>query len=508
VAVLIRQVVVDPVWPPDAPDTNRGTVDVRVVGDRIDEIAPRIAGRADDEVVDGQGGPILPGLHDHHVHLWAWAAAATSVDVGPPTVSSFEGLAVRLRTAPGAAPTWVRAIGYHESVAGHLDRAALDRLVPDRPTRLQHASGALWILNSLALEALGLDHALSAASTPSGVELDAAGRATGRVWRADAWLRSRLATSDGSPPPDLGAISRRAASLGVTGLTDATPDHDDASLAALVAARAHGSILQRLHLMIGPVASPGCPNGRRLRGENPRPDGSESASPEWPAAVTTGPVKILLDDDRLPTFDDLVAQFERAHRHGRPVAVHCVTRTQATLLTAAIAEAGTTPGDRIEHGAVLGSDLLDTVRRLGLTVVTQPGFVFERGDRYLADVADEDVCDLWRLRSLLGAGIPVALSTDAPFGPDDPWAVARVAASRRTRAGRPLGTSERIAHRQAVALFCGEPERPARRRAVARGAPADLVVLSDPLDDSLSIGSPTVLATVSAGTVIHRAHGC
>jgi predicted amidohydrolase YtcJ len=172
---------------------------------------------------------------------------------------------------------------------------------------------------------------------------------------------------------------------------------------------------------------------------------------------------------------------------------------------AAFSEAGAVPGDRIEHGSLIGLDLVPTLRRLGLIVVTQPGLLHQRGDRYLADVAAEDGRDLWRLGSLLDAGIPIALSTDAPFGPDDPWSVIRSAASRRTAAGRLIGPGERIAARRAVALFCGEGERPLRRRVVTRGGPADLVVLADPLDDSLASGSPTVLATVAAGTIVHRA---
>jgi len=484
-AVLIRQVVVNPVTPTGVTSMNGGEiVDVRIVGDRIDEIGPRIAARPGDETVDGLGGPILPGLHDHHVHLWAWAAAAESVDVGPPAVDSADSLARCLRAAPGAPGTWIRAIGYHESTAGHLDRATLDRLVADRPARIQHRSGALWILNSRALEKLGLDPPPGGASTP--LELDATGHPTGRVWRGDMWLRERLATFGCAPPPDLATISRRAASLGVTGLTDATPDQDQASLAALVDARTRGLILQRLHLMVGPDSL------------GPRP-------PEWSRTVTPGPVKVMLDDDRLPTFDELVTRIGRAHSSGRPVAVHCVTRTQAALAVAAFSAAGTVPGDRIEHGSVIGEDLIPAVRRLGLTVVTQPGFLHERGDRYLADVASEDVGDLWRLGSLLDAGIPIALSTDAPFGPEDPWSVVGVAASRRTAAGQLMGPGDRIAPRQAFALFCGEPERPGRRRVVTCGAPADLVVLAGPLDDALASGSPTVLVTVAAGTIVHRA---
>jgi predicted amidohydrolase YtcJ len=225
----------------------------------------------------------------------------------------------------------------------------------------------------------------------------------------------------------------------------------------------------------------------------------------WPATITSGPVKVVLDDDRLPTFDELVTRIGRAHSSGSPVAIHCVTRTQAALAVAAFSEAGAVPGDRMEHGSVIGVDLIPALRHLGLIVVTQPGFLHARGDRYLADVASQDVPDLWRLGSLLDAGIPLALSTDAPFGPDDPWSVIGVAASRRTAAGQRIGPAERIAPRRAFALFCGEPERPGRRRVVTCGGPADLVVLAEPLDDSLASGSPTVLATVAAGAVVHRA---
>ena len=72
-------------------------------------------------MVDAAGGALLPGLHDHHVHLMAMAAARDSVDVGT------AGLAA-LRTAPG--DDWVRAVGYHESIAGPLDRDASTRSSP------------------------------------------------------------------------------------------------------------------------------------------------------------------------------------------------------------------------------------------------------------------------------------------------------------------------------------------------------------------------------------------
>jgi hypothetical protein len=50
------------------------------------------------------------------------------------------------------------------------------------------------------------------------------------------------------------------------------------------------------------------------------------------------------------------------------------------------------PSDRIEHGAVIPAEMVADLR--GLTVVSQPHFVAERGEQYLRDVAPEDLPDL------------------------------------------------------------------------------------------------------------------
>src|SRR5207237_2608274 len=104
------------------------------------------------EVIDAGGSAVVPGLHDHHIHLAATAAARQSVLVGPPAVTDAVGLAAALRTADADLPpgTWLRAVGYHESVAGDLDRWWLDAVVGGRPVRVQHRSGAAWVLNTAA----------------------------------------------------------------------------------------------------------------------------------------------------------------------------------------------------------------------------------------------------------------------------------------------------------------------------------------------------------------------
>ena len=164
------------------------------------------------------------------------------------------------------------------------------------------------------------------------------------------------------------------------------------------------------------------------------------------------------------------------------------------------------PAEGPSPGGVISPEAAVLIADLGLTVVTQPAFIAARGDRYLVEVDPSDQPWLYPCGSLLAAGIKVAASSDAPYGPADPWAAIAAATHRRTAKGRVLGASERIGAARALALFQGEagdPGGPPRR--VAIGAPADLCLLHGPLAEALA--DPTsdhVRATVIAGALIPR----
>jgi predicted amidohydrolase YtcJ len=406
--------------------------DVRVVAGRVAAIG-RLDREAGEETVAGGGGTLAPGFVDEHLHLHALAATADSVDCGPP--HDRAGLAAALAAAP-ATCGWVRGTGYAESVAGDLDAANLDRLHADRPVRIQHRSGALWVVNRRGAAALGL-----ATADHAGVERDANGVPTGRLWRADAWLRGRLPTTAG---PDLRATGRALARLGITAVTDATPDLDPARYGDFL------GLPQRVTLL-------GVPLGRRA-----------------PAPLRTGPYKIVLADSGLPTFPDLVDTIRGARAAGRAIAAHCVTREALLLLLAALAELGPPyPGDRIEHAAVVPAGTVPELARRGLRVVTQPGFVADRGDDYRRDVPPAEHADLYRAATLLDAGVDVRLSSDAPYGPVDPAAVLAAAADRRTRAGAVLGPAERLTAQAARSAYAGPPLRSGRRADLVLYRPDD-----------------------------------
>ncbi len=419
-------------------------VDIRM-GRRIEAVADALEPIPGEDVIDAAGGTVIPGLHDHHVHLRSAAAALTSVRVGPGEVRSRDALRAVLGQAAAGEDGWIRAVGYHEAVAGPLDRAALDGVTPNVPVRVQHRSGVLWTLNSAGLAAVGLpDHP------------------DGRLRSADpSWIHSLQRNDTG-----LREVSRLLAAFGVTGVTDATPDLTAEDVMDFAEARRHGELRQRVEVL--------------------------------------APAKRILHDDDLD-LDALADWIAARHRRGGIVALHCVTAMQLVVAIAALRQAGSRAGDRIEHGAVIPDDCLADLRDLGVLVVTQPNFVAERGEQYLTDVPADEHCQLWRLASLRDAEIPVALSTDMPFGDADPWAAMRAAVHRSTPSGGVLGADEGIDAATALGMFLGTPQRPEVPRELAVGMPADLCLLTAPPRDVLAaLDASLVAATVYGGAVVYE----
>jgi predicted amidohydrolase YtcJ len=454
--------------------------DLRCRDGVIVELADHLSSQPHERRIDARGGALIPGLHDHHIHLFSLAAQLESIPCGPPHVESRDGLIETLSRAD-AIRGWLRGTGYFESVAGPLDRSRLDAICTAHPLRIQHRSGSMWFLNSLAIDALDLD----GADAPTGFERDATGRSTGRLFRSDDWLRRKLASS---LVPDLSVVGSLLARCGVTRITDATPGNGRDEAALFRSAQRSGELPQRLRLMGGLSLS--------------LADASDM--------LEIGEYKILLDEPDLPDFDELVSGVRDAHLAQRCVAIHTVTRTEIHFALAAIEAAGAREGDRLEHASVAPAESLERARTLGISIVTQPNFVAERGDAYRTEVENRDLPVLYRVRSWLEAGIPLAAGTDAPFGEPDPWLAMRAAVDRRTRSGRTLGENETVSPETALGLFMDEfasaPATAMPAAQLAVGQPADLCLLNAPWREVRhDLSSEHVVTTICAGKIIWAA---
>lgn len=440
-------------------------VDVLIEKQRISAI-----GRFDEGIgatLDAKGGLLLPGLHDHHVHIAATAAALSSVACGPPQVNN----AIELQEALSKAGTgWLRGVGYHEIVAGEIDRDRLDKIAPSRPIRIQHRSGRQWIFNSLGLEAF-----LSNVTLP----VDGLDLSSGKLFDQDVLLRSALSGTRLS----FDSVGTMSARFGITGLTDLSPSNNNDDAAYFAYERHRGALPQKIVV------------GGKLE------LGFHHLDPK----LTIGPMKLHLHEANLPDYYDTLAAIRTAHERQRGVAVHCVSEAELVFCLTAFREAGTIPGDRIEHASVAPNDLIKELAELELCVVVQPNFVTERGDAYYATIPSQQWPALYRLRSFLESGMRIIGGTDTPFGSSDPWAAMSAAVSRRTSSGREFGAMEALTPEQALELFLADPNDLTQQRQLAIGKPADLCLLKKAWSSARnSLSAELVRTTIIDGRIVYN----
>ncbi len=440
-------------------------VDIRIDAGKICAVAAELKPNADEYVIDAAGAAVIPGLHDHHLHFLGTAAGLQSIPCGPPSIVDAEALRAALRAGAKrlSRAQWLRGVGYHESIAGDIDRHWLDEVVADIPVRIQHRSGRLWILNSFALSKLGkLD----------GAPLERnGGQYSGRLYDADAWLRERI----GRQLPDIRRASAQLLQYGITGFTDTSVSNSAESFAQFAQWQHSGDLRQSVVLM----------------GDSSLPDAADTPR------LRRGALKIHLHENELPELAALIALIAASHARARPVAMHCVTLVELVFALSALAAAGSIAGDRIEHAAIAPPELVAQIAALKLIVVTQPNFIGERGDAYLRDVDAHDQPWLYRLRGFREANVALAAGTDAPYGDANPWLAMQAAVTRLTPAGVTMAEQERLTPEQALELFLGEPLQPGQgKNRIEIGMPATLCIIDRPWRQARGDLSRVNVATV------------
>ncbi len=406
-------------------------------------------------LIDCQGAAVLPGFIDAHLHLRAYAATFGGIDCRPHLVRSLADLRAMLQRrshhlAPGQ---WLVGYGYDEfglAEQRHPTRWDLDLAAPHHPVRLAHRSRHAWVMNSLGLAQLGMTRDFVA---PAGGVVErhpVSGDPTGLLIDMDAYLREHL------PPvitPEifrsgLRQSSQALLSAGVTTMQDASVSNDLAAYEAFRTWIAAGDVRLRVTLLMGASALP------ELIAAGLKPG-------EGSPFLRVQGIKIRLDEASgalYPPQETVNAQVWSAHCQGFPVAIHAVDLPALVSAMQAIrlAQARLPRPDlrhRIEHGALCPDVCLDELADLRVAVVTQPAFLWHHGQRYLAEIDPDQQPWLYRVKSLLDRGVPVAGSSDAPVVPPLPLRGVCAAVTRRTPAGHTIGPAERVSVTEALWLY-------------------------------------------------------
>lgn len=512
---------------------------VAIAGGRITALDEVPAGTA--HVVDLRGATVLPGFHDAHNHMTGFGMSLGEVDLRSDAAGTLDELyaAIARRAETTAPGEWVVGSGYDQNkLGGHPHRDALDRAAPGRRVWLRHTSGHMCVVNGVVLADLGVDAA--ATELPGGrVAVDDGGRPTGLLEERAQLLVGSLVYP--YPLAELAdAIARAAAEYlkeGVTSCTEAGIGggwvaHSPAELAAYQLAREQGRLGVRVELMtagevlhpLGAHAGDNLPVGLDL--------GMKSGfGDEW---LRLGATKIFADgslvgrtaamNDPYSGSDqtgylqaeaaDLQAMIIAAHRSGWQVATHAIGDRAIDVVLDAYEQALSQyprrdPRHRIEHFAVVRPRQLARAAALGVIAVPQGRFASELGDGMLAAVGQDRHAWLYRLRSLLEAGMVLPGSSDRPVVAGAPLLGIADMVNRRTSSGAPFNPDEAITAGQALRAWTWGSAYASRQEhvkgSVAPGMLADLVVLSeDPTAVSPErIAGLEVLATIVGGELCH-----
>jgi predicted amidohydrolase YtcJ len=458
--------------------------DIAVSGGVITGFGARAV--SDGPSVDLDGRWVVPGLWDNHVHFSQWTLSNQRLDISAAT-SAFEVARVigdRLaRTAHPADIGPFIAVGFRDALwADTPTSAALDEFTGDTPVVVVSADlHAVW-LNSVALAAYGLaDH-------PTGLLREEAAfgitRAIDEVPTelVDQWAKE---------------AALAAAARGVVGVIDYEMDWN---LDTWVRRMEAGTTSLRVEFGIysqhlDQAIDRGLRTGDRVSelltvgGFKVLTDGSLNTRTaycyeEYPGLQGTANSHGLLTVSPA----ELLPLMRRASAAGIIPAVHAIGDHANALALDAFETLGIR--GRIEHAQLLDDRDIERFGALGVIASVQPEHALD--DR---DVADHHwagrTSRAFVLRSLLDAGAELALGSDAPVAPLDPW-VTIAAAVERTR-------GERDPWFPGQAITTAEALRASSRTAVAVGERADLAITDD---DPLAASGERLRTLPVSGTLL------
>ncbi len=438
---------------------------------------------------------LVPGLWDQHVHLGQWTLASQRLDLtGTRSIEDALTLvATRLTDLPD-----VPIVGWgHRSAKWDRQPTVreLDEVTGVRPVVLISGDGHHAWLNTVAMRGLRLP------------ERDG-------VVAETEWFRvyPRLVDvvgSDGTSADAYQHTMRQAAAKGVTGLVDLEFDQ---SLAAWPERESAGAEL--LHVRVGAYVDTlpeflgaGLRTGDRLPGCGP--------------LVRMGPLKIISDGSLNTRTAWCCAPYAHGGGTGAPnltgaglralladataqqleVAVHAIGDAAVSEALAAYADTGARGS--IEHAQLIGREDSRTMARLGVRASVQPAHLLD--DRDLTESFWPDRTErCFALRWLQDDGVDLALGSDAPVAPLDPWLGIAAAVHRSADERDPWHPEQALTASEALGASTNG------LGTVAPGHPGDLALLdADPLrggstaEQAVALRSMEVAATWVAGRLVH-----
>jgi hypothetical protein len=476
--------------------------------------------------IDARGQTLLPGFIDAHSHPLL-QSVATGVDVGLASIAEVQAaLAAKAKASPPG--LWVTGIMYDDTKFREgraLTRRDIDAVVRDHPVIVRHRGGHTAVVNSRAFELAGIGPA-----TPDpvgGKFFRENGELTGKVAELAVEVFDKVGTwpveDRATRARSAALISRKMAACGLTSTTDAIAERDN--FIAYQDAHAAGELCFRIAVM---------PDGRkdiyagmkmaglrsgfgdefiRIGAVKYAADGSAS---ERTMRMST-PFAGRPDDYGILTMDQqqIDAAVDDALANGFRIGIHANGDVTIAMVLDAYERAlkgwsGPNPRLRIEHCSLVNPALVARIKALGVIPAPFYTYAYYHGEKW-SEYGPEKMEHMFAHRSFLDAGIMVAPASDFTPGPYEPMMALQSLVTRKDRAGRVWGPSQRITIEEALRVCTVHGAYASFEEDIkgtlTPGKLADCVLLAeDPHDvDPDHLLDVRVLRTVLGGKTVYEA---
>jgi predicted amidohydrolase YtcJ len=461
------------------------------------------------KTVDAQGGTVMAGFNDSHVHFLGGGQSLEQVNLFEAADLASVQAKIRAFAAERKDRPWVLGRGWlYASFPGGLPtRAQLDEVVPDRPAAMTCYDGhTLWV-NSKALAAAGITKTTPDPANGQIVRDPATGEATG-VLKEAAQRLVREAMPKLTREDKLAAIRRaiqEARRLGVTSVQNAGMDPEEFELYAELEAKHELGV--RMYAAL--AAPPGFTEERARLYEEVR-----RKHPDGPY-LKTGAVKLYADGVieahtaavlepyanrdtkgiRNYTAEEMNRIVGTMDARGWQVFIHAIGDAGIRMALDAYEQAArANPAPergrrhRIEHIEAASAADLPRFGRQGVIASMQPFHADPNAnvlEVWAVNLGPERASRAWAWKTILDAGGRLTFGTDWPVVDLDPRPGIRTALTRKTRDGKPdggFGPGQRLPLATVVDAWTSGPAyasfEEGRKGTLAPGMLADVVVLS------------------------------
>jgi predicted amidohydrolase YtcJ len=428
-------------------------------------------------VIDLKGRLATPGLNDSHLHLISLGMTMDWVDAKPAAAPTLESLlgAIAARAAKARPGEWIMARGYDQTkldTGRHPYREELDKAAPNNPVVLVRACGHIWICNSPALAAAGIDEATP--PPPGGLIEQQNGRLTGLL-AENGSEKVRAAIPAATEEQLVAGIERGGKyllSLGITSCMDAAVGQKAgfAEIAAYHRAKRDGRLPVRTWLTLlgddGRSVVPQCYEAGLISGTGDDMlmigavklflDGSAGGRTAWMSKPYLG------DDEttgvQMKQDADLEREVMDAHVKGYQLACHAIGDAAIEQLITAYEKALEAHPDpdrrhRIEHCGFSTPQQHERMIKAGIYPCPQQAFIHDFGDAYVKVLGPERALPSYPLGTWLKLGLKPATGSDAPVCDPDPFPNFHAMITRKTWRGTVMDARECVTPEQALQAY-------------------------------------------------------